>query len=148
MNIIGIDPGPRETAFVIWDCKQEKIWELGIIPNEDYILNIRLMKGDYIHVIEMVACFGMPVGKEVFETCLFIGRILEASKIPCELVYRREIKLHFCGSMRAKDGNVRQALIDRFGEPGTKKNMGKLYGVRKDEWSALAIAVYWGDTHK
>ena len=31
---------------------------------------------------------------------------------PAMLVYRRDVKLHLCGQARAKDANVRQALID------------------------------------
>jgi hypothetical protein len=76
-----------------------------------------------------------------------VGRIQEASKIPCHLVYRKDIKLAFCGTCKAKDANVRQALIDRFGEQGTKLNPGRLYGIKKDMWSALAVALFWYDTH-
>ena len=60
-------------------------------------------------------------------------------------VYRKDIKMHFCNSMRAKDKNIRQVLIDRFGAPGRKKHPGKTYEVKRDLWSALAIAVYTGD---
>ena len=91
----------------------------------------------------------MPVGREVFETVRFSGRLQQLfidSKIPCRFIHRREIKLFFCNSMKAKDANIRQALIDKFGSPGTKKNPGFLYGVKKDIWSALAIAVY-GSKH-
>jgi hypothetical protein len=42
---------------------------------------------------------------------------------------------------RAKDQNIRQALIDRLGPPGTKKNPGPTYGVTSHMWSALAVAV-------
>jgi hypothetical protein len=44
--------------------------------------------------------------------------------------------------MRAKDPNVRQALLDKIGPVGTKKNPGPLYGVSGHGWSALAVAVY------
>ena len=39
-----------------------------------------------------------------------------------EYIYRKEEKMNICHTMRAKDSNIRQALIDRFGEVGTKKN--------------------------
>lgn len=36
---------------------------------------------------------------------------------------------------------MRQALIDRFGAPSTKKAPGLLYGVSSHMWAALALAV-------
>ena len=52
--------------------------------------------------------------------------------------------------MRAKDANVRAALIDRFGPSkrkaiGLKATPGPLYGVHSHMWSALAVAVTYGD---
>jgi len=141
MKILAIDPGSTESAFVIFDGIN--ILDKGIIPNEqllDYSASYDKL------AIEMVASYGMPVGKTVFETCVWIGRFIEAHGLGItadhDKVYRQEVKMHLCNSMRAKDGNIRQALIDRFGEVGTKKNPGALYGVSSDIWSALAVAVY------
>lgn len=91
----------------------------------------------------------MPAGKDVFNTCVFIGELKEACSqgFKAHLFERRYIKIHFCNSARAKDSNTRQALIDRFGPPGVKKNPGKLYGIKADEWAALACSVYFGDLH-
>lgn len=148
MKILAIDPGTTMSAFVLFD---------GVTIEDKGKIENRLMK-DYldnadcdIMVVEMIASYGMPVGKEVFETCLFIGRLLEKweaeKKKPTTLVFRKDIKVHHCGSMKAKDGNIRQALIDRFGEPGTKKNPGVTYGISADVWQALALAVYYYDTN-
>ncbi|WP_230687708.1 hypothetical protein, partial [Streptococcus pneumoniae] len=52
------------------------------------------------------------------------------------------VKIWLCGTMRAKDANIAQALRDKHGEVGTKKNPGKLYGIKSHLWSALAIADY------
>ena len=61
-------------------------------------------------------------------------------------VYRSKVKLHFCGSSRAKDGNVRASILDRFGGKltavGKKATPGPLYGVHGHMWSALAVAIY------
>ena len=54
--------------------------------------------------------------------------------------------------MKATDSNIRVALIDMFprtgqntkGEPcakGCKKHPGPLYGVSKDVWAALGVAI-------
>lgn len=102
--------------------------------------------------IEMIASQGMSVGQETFDTAMWVGRYVEAWDSCCFdsiLVYRREIKLHLCGSSRAKDANVRQALIDRFGGKdkaiGKKSSPGPLYGVSKHAWAALAVAVFCFD---
>lgn len=76
-------------------------------------------------VIEMVASYGMAVGETVFETCVWIGKfmqIAENRKMPVKKIYRKDEKMNICHSMKAKDSNIRQALIDRFGVVGTKKN--------------------------
>lgn len=141
MRIQAIDPGTHKSATVLYDSDKKEIVQFLIIENEDF----PIYRADKV-AVEMVASYGMPVGKEVFETVLFIGRLIERFKLinkDCKLVYRKDIKLHLCGSMKAKDSNIRQALIDKLGEPGTKKNPGKTYGISKDLWSALAIAVYY-----
>lgn len=157
MLILGIDPGTTKSAWVLWDDEDEKILEMGICENMELRNYFSSVTHDDLrflgcHVaIEMVASYGMPVGKEVFETCVWIGVFLEAlmADIPSRhFVYRKEVKLNFCGSVKAKDANIRQALIDRFGDPGTKKAPGKLHGVSKDIWSALAVAVTFSDLRK
>ena len=146
--IIAIDPGSEQSAMVWWDGKEVLRHE--ILKNDDLVQTISYF-GDTDNcsmVIEMVASYGMAVGKTVFETVFWIGRFYQASPIPTELIYRKEIKEYFCHSMRAKDSNIRQALIDRFGEPGVKKAPGLLHGLRKDEWSAMALAVYYVDKNQ
>lgn len=141
--ITGIDPGTEKSAVLTLSNGYAQ--KPRIVPNADLLIEAR--QGVWVHpvAIEMIACYGMPVGKETFETVLLIGRLLEifeAKAVPVRLVYRMAVKMHLCHSTRAKDGNVRQALIDKYGPVGTKKNPGKIYGVSTHLWSALAIADY------
>lgn len=156
MNILAIDPGNRESAYVLYDSDTGKPTRFGKVDNGILLECIR--NNDYGHdgiVIERVACMGMAVGEEVFETVLWSGRFIEACDRdlrPWHRVKRHEVKMHLCGNMRAKDPNIRQALIDRFGPGreaaiGTKKAPGPLYGVSADVWAALAVAVVWSDRH-
>jgi len=153
MLILAIDPGDRRSAAVVYDTEAQAPKERYTLPNEAILGEIyeNAFRANRM-VIEMVACYGMPVGKTVFDTCVWIGRFVEAwMSMLCviraehEFLYRRDVKMHLCHSMRAKDSNIRQALIDRFGAPGTKKAPGTLYGIHADEWSALAVAVTWAD---
>ena len=150
MSILAIDPGQTQSAWVWWDEVLQRPAQMGIRDNNEIL---GFLHSPEIVAIEMVASYGMPVGKEVFETVFWIGRFFQRfyelslpRKYSCpKLVYRKDIKLHFCNSVRARDSNIRQVLIDRYGKPGTKKNKGILYGVKKDIWSAVAIAVYVQD---
>lgn len=149
--IFAIDPGPKQSAFLKWDPEHEIITSFGIIENEKLMEMVRLISPLEQIVCEMIQSFGMPVGKEIFQTVLLIGQIKEAALRaghPLNLVYRKEIKIHFCNSNRATDANIRRVLIDRFGDLGTKKNPGKLYGIKKDIWSALAVGIYFSDQEK
>ena len=154
-NIIAIDPGPIESAFVVWNGK--KILDKNLLENESLLSSLYLKRSNFrwfdICLIEQVACFGMPVGSSIFETVFWSGRFCEAWNRHNEFfrIPRREIKLHLCNSVRAKDSNITQALIDRFAPmernkgKGTKKEPGFFYGFKKDIWQAFALAVTWYD---
>ena len=148
MRLLAIDPGTRESAWVVWDGRQ--ILAHGKQINEHVLAMIHVectAKFDSC-CIEMVASFGMPVGAEVFETVYWIGRFCEAviaKQKDAYRVTRNEIKNHLCHTSKAKDANIRQAIIDRLGPVGTKKNPGACYGISGDVWSALAVALTWGD---
>lgn len=137
--ILAIDPGPESSGYCYY--ADGKVYGCGHIGNREMLDRVKTDCSDSI-AIEMIASYGMAVGKDVFETCVWIGRFVEAAKVPVDLVYRKDIKLHLCGTMKAKDANIRQALIDLLGKPGTKKNPGPTFGVTGHGWSALAVAVY------
>lgn len=142
MVVLAIDPGPEESAFVVWDGRGLRAFAK--VQNSALLAQL---PGSCDHcVIEKVASFGMPVGAEVFETVFWSGVFAHAFGLDrVDRITRNEIKNHLCHSSRAKDGNIRQALIDRLGAPGTKKAPGATYGVSADVWSALAVAVTWWD---
>jgi hypothetical protein len=150
--VLAIDPGPTESAYVWWDG--QRVVDANILPNEGLRSMLRAMSLPFAMqcAIEMIACYGMPVGKETFDTTRWVGRFeecwLRRSESPALLVYRADIKLHHCRSHRAKDANVRQALIDKYGVPGTKKQRGVTYGIKSHLWSALAVATYLTETQK
>jgi Holliday junction resolvasome RuvABC endonuclease subunit len=151
-KIIGIDPGTTDGAFVVLDADEGQIIEKGILPNGELLNWLRRQEKPTKVFIEKLMCYGMPVGAETFETAYWIGRALEICSqrsLEVTLFTRLEVKVHHCHSAKAKDANVRQALIDRLGTVGTAKNKGPLYGIATHLWSALAIAIYANDTlHK
>ena len=153
--ILAIDPGNLQSAYVVMD-KDLRPLEFKKAENEEVLARIPQLIDKYEDLslaIEMVASYGMPVGASVFETCAWIGRFWQACiTLPCKsLVYRIEEKLAICHDSRAKDANIRQALIDRFapdtpnGGKGTKKAPGWFYGFSADVWQAYAVGVTYHD---
>jgi membrane-bound ClpP family serine protease len=137
-TIIGIDPGNKETAIVM--IAGGKIIDHAYLQNDAALHFINGAQSIYVDIYcEMIASYGMPVGKSVFETCLFIGQILQVAP-QTKLITRNVVKNAICHSSKAKDANIRQALIDIYGEVGTKKNPGGTFGMSGDKWAALAVA--------
>lgn len=156
-RVVGIDPGTHKSAWAWIDGTE--VLESGYASNEDIL---RLLLNGYFGssdiAIEMVASYGMPVGEDTFETCLWIGRFIQACDSvgsAYHKVYRKQDKelpgvlMHICKSNRASDSNVRQAIIDMY-EPsgggktpqvGTSKHPGPLFGVSSHIWQALAVAI-------
>ena len=153
MRILGIDPGNSMTGYAVIEMPQLKLIEFGKVDNEVFREKLPSIKADHT-AIEYIASYGMPVGKDVFDTCVWIGRFIERlfPTIPT-YIFRRDEKLELCGNPRAKDANIRQALINRFATfdfkngKGTKKQQDVFYGVSKDVWSAIAVAVTYYDLY-
>lgn len=150
MICFGIDPGTKQSGWVLTDGA--KVIDSGVHDNHDVLRWVQAGQGADVLAVEMFASMGMTVGREVFETVRWIGRFQQAWRDPeaVRLVYRAQVKLHLCGQARAKDPNVRQALLDKIGPVGKKAAPGPCYGVTSHAWSALAVAVtamelaHWG----
>jgi hypothetical protein len=137
-SILAIDPGTLESGWVV--LRDRRVVDSGVNKNQDMLPVIAAW--DEAFAIEMIASYGMPVGREVFETCVWIGRFVQAYRYSslAQLVYRKDVKTHLCGTSQAKDPHIRQALIDLIGPQGVKKAPGPTYGVRSHAWAALGVA--------
>lgn len=144
MIVIGIDPGTKESGYVIWNGKE--ILAKGI-PRNVYLLDTiknRFFPPGSLYAVEGIQYIGKGVGRDVFETCYFIGMLLSAIGCPVGeyekyLVYRKDVKLFLTGTVKSRDKDIRATLITTLGKEVTK-------GVSNHEWSALAIAVYYYQT--
>ena len=172
--ILAIDPGNKESAYVLLDrITLKPIW-FNKLPNGDIYdmddrpcwaeivlkaLNIYTRWYDIVYpCIEMVASYGMAVGADVFDTVHWIGWYWKSFEdhpmmTTPKRIYRKDEKMNLCHSMKANDSNITQALVDRFapGETnhgkGTKKNPGWFYGFKKDIWQAYAVGVTYHDLY-
>jgi len=158
MNVLAIDPGYEQSAWVLFDGRLVR--EHAIEVNNTILGRFAFQ---WLHevdavVFEQIESFGMAVGREVFETVFWTGRMFEAAmrnadtvQVTVDRMPRKAVKIHLCQSARAQDSNIRTALLDRFGGKdaaiGKKRTPGPLHGLKSHEWSALAIAVTWFDQH-
>ena len=162
-TLLAIDPGPEVSGAVLLDTSEDpprviRPWSsistealLHLCIDRQHLAGTAWKPIDHL-AIEMVSSYGMPVGREVFETVLWIGRMMQAfGAADTSLIYRRDVKLEICGLSRAKDMNIRHALLDLYPrtgggktpQVGTKKQPGPLFGMSQHAWPALALGVTW-----
>lgn len=146
--IIAIDPGTTQSAYLV--MVGGKIDSHGKVSHEEIISIIRGREVDLV-VCEMIASYGMPVGAEIFDTCLWIGEYRRTCKslgIAWEVITRNEVKQRLCHrTSKVNDAVIRQRLLDMYGGKalaiGNKANPGELYGIKADVWAALAVVKTW-----
>lgn len=101
-------------------------------------------------VAERIQSYGMVVGFTTFRTCEWVGRFVQIALekgVPVSYVHRKDEKLHICMDSRAKDANIRRALIDRFAQhdfkngKGNRANPDWFYGFKADIWAAYACGI-------
>lgn len=148
--LLAIDPGTIESGWCLF--RAGEVLGSGVKGNVDMLGLIRDTPAGEL-AIERVASYGMAVGREIFETCEWVGEFRNEwrrmGRGEAIGIYRKDVKLHLCGTTRAKDANVRQALLDLFPSTGggktpqigTKALPGPLYGVSSHAWPALGVAI-------
>ena len=149
--VLCIDPGTTHSGVVLFDgLNITGIWkeyENNQLVSDLYGLELRQSSQ---LVIEGVASYGMAVGATTFETVEWIGRFREAYSFNYTTrIFRKDVKMFLCNSMRAKDSNIRQRVLDIFPatgggktpQIGTKSQPGPLYGVTSHAISALALGL-------
>ena len=154
-KIVAIDPGPAQSAVVVY-APEGKIPTFHLkAPNHDILTVLWDLGGnptDSTCVIEQAVSYGMVAGRSMFDTSMWAGRFAQHWKIrtgrEVNWLPRPVIKVQLCGTPRATDKDVREELIHRFGEPGTKKAPGITYGLAGDTWAALAVAVAYTERER
>lgn len=139
--IYALDPGPVSSALVVLDGS--RIADTQILPNQEmlgWLCAVYAERDEHL-VVEQIRSYGMAVGAEVFDTCFWSGRFVEAWGWHWSLMPRLSVKMALCHDSRAKDANIRAALIDRYGGKAATKKGGALYGIKADLWAALAVGV-------
>jgi len=159
MIILGVDPGTVQSGYVVFNSDGMEVLESGVINNEEF-LHLSVWDSADIVCMEMIASYGMPVGQTTFETTVWIGRFIQTciyKDKKFELLYKKkDINPTLCHSNKAKDANIRQAILDLFPaigggsvpQKGTKSKPGPLFGVSSHAFSALAVALTYAIQNK
>jgi hypothetical protein len=148
VTVIGIDPGPLESAWVEFDGH---LLAHGDLLNDDMLCKLAAVSHGQIVAIESLSYQGgrAGVGKETFDTAIWAGRFYQV--VPdgrAVLIPRNTVRTRVARSAFAGDPEVRKALIARFGPVGTARQPGPLYGITSHRWAALAVAVTHFDSLK
>jgi len=142
MGVLAIDPGTEKSGWVYLKNGILDRMETDPLPvnygwteNKELLTIIKAV-GCPI-VIEDVSHMGMPVGRDVFQTVRWTGKFERQAEFfnqRVDYISRSEVKLYICGSPRANDSTIRQAIIDYYG--GTQIAIGgkKCVSCRGKTW--------------
>jgi len=168
--ILAIDPGTKQSAYsLIRD--DYSIVSANKLPNEEVLELVHHGEYDVLAVECMEPRFhapgagknmGLRIGDEVYETCIWIGRFMEAACARGKQifrVFRSEERARLIPTKKnglppltgkvgeSGDSKMRAALIARFARhdkvngKGRAANKDFFYGFRADMWNAFAVGV-------
>lgn len=162
-RILALDPGTTQTGWVLVD-DDGAVLAHGLTANDELLAALRDRRiTDHVAltaelaVLEFMSPRGMPTSEHEFDALWWLGRFTEAlerATVRIERVSREEVKFVLLGKhgVPQPDARIRLLLIDRYAAGGgkvaaigTKAHPGPLYGVKADEWAALAVACAWRD---
>ena len=148
--ILGIDPGPEESAYAVLDYPSRKIITHGQVDSRvmgdvlgqwltEQEQRLSLLSNRPVVAIEGMQSYGIPAGKTIYNTLLWIGRYCQVAigRATVWPLFRPAIRGHFLGGvklpgLKTADAKIRATMVQRW--------LGQTAGFSKDQWSALAIA--------
>ena len=160
--ILGIDPGPVKSGYIFLSLSNENIFnriDKNHVENNKMkrIIISKCIKFNNIEiVVETIVSYGTVMSQATIGTSIWAGRFLqmvEDVNKKVSFLSRPDVKMNLCKDSRAKKANMKQAIKDRFGEYGTKKNPGRLYslktnlekGVLEHIWASFQLAISYID---
>jgi hypothetical protein len=158
--IICFDPGNDLTGWCVYSVEDKVLFYKNKEDNLKVIEKFKefFQKYNILQVgIEYPSSYGMSVGQSLYDTCTFVGILIQISKdnnINPELVFRKSVKMFLCNSVRAKDAEVNLRVREYFGEDNTIKSPNVFYwneeveknGGNKwcnnDQYASIAVLCY------
>ncbi len=142
MRIAALDPGSGESGLVVFETAP-----FGILRHE-HRLNPKLVHEPPIAdvlAVEWIEERGVRLAESVTETIMWATVLIWQWGFwnRHHRVCRSRVKRTLLGVTSGTDKLIREALIERFGDPGSAKAPGLLHGFVSHEWAALAAGVTW-----
>ena len=160
--ILAIDPGTTDSGWVLYDPNAKRpLVAFAKEPNAVVLRRITMegLSRDWprpIMVVEHFVSRGNRLGEDSLETVRWATRFEMAAWYKwgkaAHLVPRRAVQIWMCNEL-ADDAGIRRAITDRFGPErkiavGSKKKPGPLFGLPRDCWQALAVAITYCECGK
>ena len=160
MKFYAIDPGDKTSGMVLFDSKKnlpEKKWlcensEIReVLSNDEQPTMDLAIEYTPPYALQMKGSGRAYVPNQVALTAIELGRFVECFHGRHTLVSRIDVKKHLLGRSTGSDADVTQAIYAKYGGTrnsavGLKKNPGPLYGIKKDMYAALAVAIVYSET--
>lgn len=145
MIVVGIDPGTSKSAVVVWDGKHVRdhqyLENMDMLGYLDKCKRMYRAPGEGVpHLaVEWIQNYGMEIGQSTVVTIFWTGRFWErwGDTLTSHQVLRKEVCSNLCHSGRAKDKNIRRALIDRFGGDEVAIGGKKCQNCKGKGWSGV-----------
>ena len=155
--IIGVDPGPRQSGYVL--TRGGGVEAAGTFDNAEILSLLQQEAALSCRqvVVEWVQSYGNIVGQDVYRTAQFTGDIRNECR-HLGILYSEMVRPDVCRALVGRTQKVTKAIISRAvkdwfpltgggSDPavGTKKQPGPLYCMRGTEhaWDALALVMAW-----
>ena len=133
--VLAIDPGPVESGWVVFDAETRKPVQFEIGTTEQILKMLKTTKVEWLVIEKIGTQQGNVVGASVFDTCINIGRFMEAFGNDEQVCYeynRHAVIIHLYGFMRKKqsdgswfkvrDKHINALIVERYG--GKEKAIG------------------------
>jgi hypothetical protein len=148
MKLLAIDPGTLQSGWVLFDGAS--VIHSGTTSNDEVLMACYSQAAGHAQCLAIEEPEGMgQIASHALLRAAWAGGGFERAwprlaRSPLRITRRMvvsELLRPATVKGKSQDSRIRQALIDRVGEPGTKRAPGPTYGVSSHAWSALAVAV-------
>lgn len=145
-GVIGIDPGPQESAVVLLMPNGE-VRDPTMQPNS-LIAESLPRWGDWSHhlIVETLTPLDERIGQESLDTHGWAWVFAALFPGPSHKLSRYQVEAALAVQ---NDAGITAACLELLGHEnrrvavGTKKKPGPLYGMKKHLWQALGVALAW-----